>query len=148
VATSFYWLVGTKGSVSAGNEITGGASKVVENANEPSGYDSVTKIGTVGQSKKTIEQALANALPSLPTGISIEDSYNVPGIGTLTLKKPGGIAGTLDQGASTTGNAAQATQNTLTNIFGNLDTWKGIGLVVAGAAILIFAAIEFKNLAR
>lgn len=147
MATSFYWLVGTKGSLQNGDELTGGTSKIVENGSEPTGYDSVTKIGTVGQSKAAIEQSLASVLPSLPTGIKIETSYNIPGIGTVNLHGPSGVAGALDSGATSTGNAAQTVQNTISNVFGNLDTWKGIGLVVAGGLILVFAAIEFKNLA-
>lgn len=35
----------------------------------------------------------------------------------------------------------------LSNLFGSIGLWKGIGLILAGAAILVFAAIEFKNMA-
>jgi hypothetical protein len=35
----------------------------------------------------------------------------------------------------------------LITILTNGSTWKGLGLVIAGAGILIFALIEFKNLA-
>lgn len=33
----------------------------------------------------------------------------------------------------------------LTSLFGNLSLWKGIGLVLAGAGLLIFAALQLKN---
>ena len=32
-------------------------------------------------------------------------------------------------------------------VLGNISLWKGLGLVIAGFAILIFAGIEFKNMA-
>jgi hypothetical protein len=37
--------------------------------------------------------------------------------------------------------------SSLFGVFASMGFWKGIGLVLAGAAILIFAAIEFKNMA-
>lgn len=33
----------------------------------------------------------------------------------------------------------------LTSLFGNLSLWKGVGLVLAGAGLLIFAAMQLKN---
>jgi hypothetical protein len=36
----------------------------------------------------------------------------------------------------------------LLGILGNLSLWKGLGLVIAGAAILIFAALEFRQIAK
>lgn len=38
------------------------------------------------------------------------------------------------------------TAPSLLSLFGNLSLWKGVGLVLAGAAILVFAALELRKL--
>lgn len=41
---------------------------------------------------------------------------------------------------------ASITAPSLLSLFGNLSLWKGVGLVLAGAAILVFAALELRKL--
>lgn len=147
-----YWLVGTKGSSSAGDEITGGASKIISSATKPTGYSTATDLGAVaGQTIKSLESSgtLAAALVSLPTGIRIENTYTVPGLGTINVHGPSGIAGALDQAATTTGNTAQDLQNftsgqALAGIWSALTTpsnWLR-ALELAGGAVLVFMALK------
>jgi len=146
----YYWLVGTQGSFSGGNEITGGASKVVLSASAPKGYDFTQVIGPAATLKNKVDffKALAPVLPGLPTGIAIEHLYNVPGLGKITVSGPGGPAGAIDQAVTQTGNTVQSTQDVLVKVLKWLTTqrnWVRV-LEYVGGAVMI--GIAMRELAK
>ncbi len=143
-----YWLVGTQGTAAKGNNIKGGPSKVVLSATTPKGYDFTAALGPATATATEIAAAIAAALPNLPTGISAASSYSLPGgLGTAKVSGPGGVAGTLNQAAVGTGNAAQTALNAaevLAAIWDWLTTasnWLRI-LEFAGGAVLVYMALH------
>lgn len=133
-----WWLVGNPG-----NEPSGNPAKIVESTGKPAGYSYVADLGTT---LADVESKLVSAVVNAPNGVSIPSDFgNVPGLGTTTIKGPGGVAGALDTGATTAGNAVTSLAN-ITSVLGDLQFWKGIGLVIAGFVILVIAGLELRKL--
>src|SRR5437764_1256017 len=82
-----FWLVGSSGNLPSGKP-----AQVVFADTKPAGYGYTHFLGdfTLSQ-KKQFEAALAQALVSLPTGISIPSQLNVPYFGQVSMPGPGGI---------------------------------------------------------
>jgi hypothetical protein len=134
-STSHYWLVGTKSSL-----VKGGPSKIIESITQPSGYDYTTDLGPITQNVTQLGVKIEKAIVGLPTGIAAESSYNIPGLGTFNIKGPGGIAGTLDQAATTTGNAISVAQ-----LFTSSGTWKGVAMCIAGGILVLLGLLQLSG---
>ncbi len=93
--------------------------------------------------------ALAPALT--PSGAALEGGAGAGAAAGAEGAAGAGLGGAVKKAVA--GAAAATALGTTLNadflkVLGSLTFWKGIGLVLAGAVILIFAGIEFKGMAR
>ena|ERR1700757_4794059 len=135
-----YWLVGTPAS--GLGVFKGSPAKVLFSDGPPAGYDYTHFLGDYNPKtqQRDLVTALAKALPSLPNGISVPSKLDVPGLGTTTIKGPGGIPGTLDKIATTTGNAISVTA-----LFASANLWAGIGMTLLGVVLVLFGIVKLSG---
>ena len=108
-----------------------------------------TFTNAISHLSKNVQAALIGALDSggLKNGQPVMYSHNgVPASGVPA--KSGdvlAVSPSLPDPAPT--GISLPSVGSIFGVFTSLGFWKGIGLVLAGAAIIVFAAIEFKNMA-
>jgi hypothetical protein len=119
-------------------------SAIESNANRFSSI--VSKLGST-----KLTNALIGALDSGGLNSGQPVMYSANGTASSGTAPPGSDVTPVNNVANALGNAAGnislPSVGGIFGVFASLGFWKGIGLVLAGAAILVFAAIEFKNIA-
>lgn len=132
---SSYWLaVNSKG-----------VAKIVESASNPTGYSSTAIVGSTADTIATIEQNIANAVVNMGASITnpVGSSLTIPGKGSAKITGSG-FGNAIGTAASAVSSAVTSV-GSIADLFTSGNTWKGIGLCVAGGVLVLLGLMQLTG---